>query len=232
MNCKQVEPSLAAYCDGRLSGRERLDVAAHVAECAHCASASEGLLRVREVLQGLPGLDPPAELTTALRILASRERVRRVSGAGFGSLFGRWALLAKMWADDMMRPVALPMAGGLISAMILFALLVVPMVDGRGVSNVRDVPTPLFTEASFVSMGPFGLNDDDYIVVDVTVGSGGRMVDYSTPSGQQWVNNPEVRKSVENALLFTVFNPGTKFFQPKAGKVRLTLRRSQIEVKG
>jgi hypothetical protein len=40
------------------------------------------------------------------------------------------------------------------------------------------------------------------------------------------------RRSLENALLFTQFTPGTMFGQPASARVRITLRRSEIEVRG
>lgn len=231
MTCSQVQRSISAYCDGRLPVRDRADVAAHLEDCRDCASISGQLLRVRGALRGLPAKTPPAELTTALRVLASRERARRASRTGADGVPGGWALRARLWAGDMMRPFALPMAGGLISALVLFTILAPSFA--RPVSSAQDVPTWFSTGAAFVSMGPYGLNDDDQIVVDVTVDSQGRMVEYTTPGGQRWVNNPQTRRVVENALLLSRFSPGTNVFgQPIAGKVRLTMLRSEIEVKG
>jgi hypothetical protein len=81
-------------------------------------------------------------------------------------------------------------------------------------------------------MGPFGYTADD-IVLDVTVDSRGSLIDYSSPAGHRaWLNDPAVRRSVENALLFAVISPGTSFGQPVTGKVRITLRRSSIDVRG
>jgi hypothetical protein len=191
------------------------------------------MLQVRAALRRLPVRVPPAALTTSLRVLASRESARRAASLGRQTVLGLWALRTRLWAGDMMRPLALPMAGGLISALVLFSLLVPPVMS-RTPSVVADVPTELSTEATFVSMGPFGFGEDNAIEVDVTVtvNQHGRVVDYSAPSGQRWMKNPQMRRSVENALLFMVFTPGTTFWQPTSGKVRLTLRRSEIEVKG
>jgi hypothetical protein len=122
------------------------------------------------------------------------------------------------------------MAGGLLSAMILFGLLAPSFAQHQN-PNIADVPTALSTEAAFIGMGPFGFTDD-LVTVDVTVDAHGRVVDYSTPDGQAWVKNPEARRIVENALLFAEFSPGTTFGRASFAKVRITLRRSQIDVKG
>jgi hypothetical protein len=122
-------------------------------------------------------------------------------------------------------------AGGFLSALVLFAVLL-PYAYSRTPLNIQDVPTELSTSVTFLRMGPFGINDDQAIVIDVTIDQQGRLIAYSTPSGQDWVKIPEVRRSVENALLFTAFTPGTTFGLPASGKFRLTLRRTEIDVKG
>jgi hypothetical protein len=131
----------------------------------------------------------------------------------------------------MMRPFALPMAGGLASAIILFAL-VAPSFALPAHSKIADVPTVLSTGATLLGMGPFGFTGDN-ITIDVSVDSRGSITGYSSPDGQQeWLNDAEVRRSVENALLFARISPGTTFGRPVSGSVRIMLRRSLIDVKG
>jgi hypothetical protein len=62
----------------------------------------------------------------------------------------------------------------------------------------------------------------------MSLDSQGRMVDYSIPSDQTWVTDPETRRSVENALLFLRFAPGTTFGMPASSKIRVQLRRSSF----
>jgi hypothetical protein len=138
---------------------------------------------------------------------------------------------ARFWTEAMMRPLALPLAGGLVSAVILFALVVPSFFAPHRVTHIADVPTMLSTEPIFVGMGPFGFSGDE-VVVDLTLDSQGRFVEYSIPSGQAWVKDPGARRSVENALLFTRFSPGTTFGRAASSKVRITLRRSFIDVRG
>ncbi len=138
---------------------------------------------------------------------------------------------ARFWLSEMVRPIAVPMAGGLISALVLFAVLA-PSFAPRANPRVADVPTTLSTGALFLGMGPFGFSSDMVLTLDVTVDGAGRLVDYSAVDGQAWANDPGVRHSVENALLFTHFSPGTKFGRPVSAKIRITLSRSQIDVRG
>ena len=230
MSCYRVRRNLAAFCEGDLSPEQSREVQLHLVDCPNCALISRQFSRARAALRALPVQTPPGDLLTRLRVLASRERGRRLSRAWVPAALDEWALRARIWAQGIMRPLALPMAGGLLSAMVLFALLA-PNFTQRQKPNIADVPTMLSTEATFVGMGPFGFTDD-LVTVDVTVDAHGRVVDYSTPDGQDWVKNPEARRIVENALLFAEFSPGTTFGMPSFAKVRLTLRRSQIDVKG
>ena len=114
--------------------------------------------------------------------------------------------------------------------MVLFAVLA-PSFAPHNNPRVADVPTTLSTGALFLGMGPFGFSGD-MVTLDVTVDSAGRLVDYSAVDGQAWANDPGVRRSVENALLFSHFSPGTRFGRPALAKMRITLSRSQIDVKG
>jgi hypothetical protein len=77
------------------------------------------------------------------------------------------------------------------------------------------------------------LNEDDIVVdltVDVTINAQGRVIGYTTPSGERL--EPRIRRGVEKILLFTEFNPSTTFGQPGSGKVPVTFRSSKIDVKG
>ena len=89
----------------------------------------------------------------------------------------------------------------------------------------------LITRAALESSISFGLSDDD-VVVDVLVDGQGRLLDYSIPVDMTPGITKELRKSIENTLLCTQFTPATMFGLPKAGKLRITLRRNQVDVAG
>jgi hypothetical protein len=230
MSCYRVRRTLAAYCDGAVSLEQGREVRLHLAGCPSCTSLYKQFARARAALRALPVLTPPGDLLTRLRVLASRESARRLSPAWLPYLWSDWAPRARVWASGMMRPLALPMAGGLLSAIFLFGLLA-PNFALHENPNIADVPTTLSTEAAFVGMGPFNLPDDLVTVIAVVDGQG-RMVDYSTPDGQSWAQDPEAKRIIENALLFTKFSPGTTFGKPAYARVRITLRRSEIDVRG
>jgi hypothetical protein len=176
-------------------------------------------------LRSLPRLRPPAKLNSALRVLASREIQKIVEGGGLTRM-DRFRLAF----DNMMRPIALPFAGGVFSAVILFSMWVVPSYPVRA-SSAFDVPLGITTEAAVRRMAPIATTASEDVVVDLNIDGDGRMVDYAIVSGGV-SNDAALRRSIEGFLLLTSFTPATAFGQPVAGRLRLTLRSSHIDVKG
>lgn len=181
-------------------------------------------------LRNLPRKPLPPGLLNNLRITASREaqrRRRRASAEAFMKyLRGELRLLF----DNLMRPYAVPAAGGVASAVVLFALLTPALTFDRTVHASSDVPTALSTEVTIESSISFGIGEAGDFMVDVWVDDQGKMTSYAIPAGQPWVMSAEDLRRLENTLLFTRFTPATLFGQPAAGRVRLTIRRSYLDV--
>jgi len=216
--------------DGQLDQPVLGRISEHLAHCRECHRISAEQVRIKAALGMLPERMPPADLRIALLSLASREIERRREGVGLKARFSRWVEDWQFRLDGLMRPFALPFAGGLLSAVLLFALFV-PMYTVPGKTMVQDVPTMLFTEATVNNIPNLDMNEDE-VLVDLVVDGQGRIVDYSAPHGQDWMRNLPLRRRLENALLFTDFTPSTMFGYPASTRVRLTIRRSQIDVKG
>jgi hypothetical protein len=196
-------------------------------------NASDEMLR--RVLGRLPRRLPPPGLTTALRVAASKERLRR---GGFGKALLYWFDRLQWEASDAMRALALPVVGGVFSAVILLGMWVVPTYPVRADSSF-DVPTTLTansfmgtaTEAAVKATGPVvGAGAD--VVVDVTIDGRGRIVEYRVVSGTIFGEDPGFRRRLENLLLFTEFVPATAFGKPGVSRMRLTLTSSSVDVRG
>ena len=111
-------------------------------------------------LRNLPRLSPPAELRTSLQVIASRERQRRlaqVNPGSFSNVFS-WRTRVSLFFDNVIGVFAVPAAGGVFSAVLLFVGFVVPAFPLRVLAGT-DVPTTLTTETSLISMGAFGPGD-------------------------------------------------------------------------
>lgn len=136
-----------------------------------------------------------------------------------------------MFFTNLMRPLALPFAGSIFSTVALFSICVMPMYPLRGADDSFDVPTGLTTEATVKSTAAIGGGVGE-VVVDVTVDGAGRMIDYKIVSGFSVLTTAQVRRNLENQLIFTEFRPGTHFGQPTSGKIRISFRNSEVDVKG
>lgn len=175
------------------------------------------------MLRRLPPRVPPPALSTSLRVTASRERQRALKRPAWG-LFTSWIERSRMTLGDMLRPLALPAAGGVFSAVVLFSMWVVPtypMLDKIG----GDIPTSLTTSVD-IEQPLKGTGLTETVLVDVEVDDQGRMVDYQIVSGQAAVSDPAKRRRVENLLWFTRFTPATTFGMPMAGRARVRLMPS------
>jgi hypothetical protein len=186
-----------------------------------------GMMRA---LRALPARVPPPDLTTSLRVLASRERQRTQQHRTLATWWSAWMDRVNLAAQNMMRPFAVPFAGGVFSAVALFSTWVAATYPIRAAAGA-DVPTMLVTSAMLKGTSPVGASSAD-VVVEIVIDSRGRMVDYKVVQGAEILLNPSLRRGLENKLLFTQFVPATAFGKPKAGKTTLRLSSNRIDVKG
>jgi hypothetical protein len=185
---------------------------------------------INRALRNLPAREPQPELRTSLRVIASRERQRRFARRDLASIVGLWRDRFELFSGNFWRSIALPAAGGVASAIVLFSMCVVPAYPLRAHTTV-DVHTVLTTQVAVKGIAPFFGGGDD-VVVDVTVDEEGRMIDYAVVAGASALANASLRRRLENVLLFTEFTPATSFGQPMSSKTRLWFRTSRIDVKG
>ncbi len=229
MNCSTETRKVSAYMDRKLTREEHEKFAAHLNECSNCALHYRQQERVRQSLRGLPQRVPPGHLTANLRVIAARERGRRLECRNLRTRYSSFRDSLDLLLANVMRPLALPLAGGLFSTIVLFSIFV-PSFAVRGDADT-DIPTGLTTEPTVKTMAPLGISDND-VVVDLTIDRDGRMKEYTVVGGKHLLHNDDLRRSIENNLLFTVFEPATAFGQPMSGKIRLSFRSRRIEVKG
>ena len=85
---------------------------------------------LRGSLKDLPPAPVPEPLRTQLQVLASRERARWNANKTVSLALHNWAVNIKLAIDNLMRPLALPLAGGLASALLLFGVVVPTLVSG------------------------------------------------------------------------------------------------------
>ena len=230
MDCWSVRQRVSDYLDDLVSAEERRALKGHLNGCRKCKLESERYSELREKLRSLPKRVPPADLTTRLRVVASKVRMESFGGA---SPWRRLMDRLELSLHNLMRPLALPAVGGLCSAVFLFSTLVPMFKSAFAMSLSGDIPTMLTTQPLLKYMGPVAFTDGD-AVVDLQLNDQGRIVDFTIVSapGQQ---SEKLRHSIENSLLFTEFRPATTFGRGVASTVRISFRSSRssrIDVRG
>jgi len=227
MNCDKVRKTLSIVLGRGLGAFD--GISEHLAHCRECSDYAQELSVVRGELRNLPMRLPPARLVTQLQVLASREHLRRISRGTLRAMVHFWAAELRFFFDNLMRPFALPFAGGLLSALFLFTMLAPGLPTRRHISN--DVLlSGIFgqSQATFDALPPWGLGEDDVVVL-VTLDKDGSVMDYSTiPSNL----NAKMRNDIANMILFTKFQPATEFGMPVASTLLVSFRRDSINVKG
>jgi hypothetical protein len=186
---------------------------------------------IRNLVRGLPSRRAPEEFRLILKINASKEASKRRKWAAMPALLGRAREAFLLWRQNMMRPLALPCAGGLTAAILVFTMFV-ETYPVRANSLASDTPTALYTEAKAKTLAPFEPPTAD-AEIEVVVDEQGRLADYWVV-GETVQLKGELKASVERTLLFTEFTPATSFGQAVSSRVRISLRRgsSAITVKG
>jgi len=221
MNCDKVRNTLSMALGRGLGAFD--SVSGHLAQCRDCADYAREVSVIRGELRSLPVRTPPARLITQLQVLASRDRMRRLSRGTMRALVHFWALELRLFFDNLMRPFALPFAGGLLSALFLFTMLAPGLPARRQI--IDDVLIGQ-SQATFDTLPPWPVSQD-YVVVWVTVDKDGSVMDYSP------VNvSDKLPDDIANMILFSKFQPATKFGLPVASKILVSFPFYRISVKG
>ena len=234
ISCSIAVGHFPAFLEGDLSAVEHRQVDAHMDGCSRCSAQIQQMRQLRSTLRRMPVRVPPSSLRFRLRVVASQELLRQKSRASLPAMWAEWRGNFRLWSQNLMRPLAIPTAGGFLSAMLLFCLLPVGMASpylALSVVTLTDVPTALYTDATVKSISPVGFSDED-VVVELTIDDQGRILSYSIPDCPHMLKSSALRRNIESSLLFTQFTPATTFGQPMSGKIRLSFRNSSINVKG
>lgn len=203
---------------------------AHLESCRKCSARYETMQGLRTALRGMSQPAVPDYLRQQLRVLASHERVRQLARASVSSRIEHWASRMELQFNNMMRPLALPFAGGLLSALISFGLLVpnlnfqhnytdeafftypvglvVEQIGGGVVKAVGDVPRIEPVDA---------VSPEDANVVELTIDENGRVIDYSVSHGK-------LTPDLQSIIMFSQFKPATLLGLPTSGKVKIVQR--------
>lgn len=179
MNCHQAKRYSTSYLDGRLRSDQRSEVAAHLSDCESCSSYFDQVVLIRSALRGLSPVTVPQYLQTRLKVIASKQRAETLwtRGSRFQAIWERW----KFRMSEMMRPVALPATGGLLSSIVLFGTFILMIGTTTRIANYE---IPLIAAAVEPNLVPLDLRSRT-VILNMTFDSSGRIADYQVgdPSG-------------------------------------------------
>jgi hypothetical protein len=150
----------------------------------------------------------------------------------------RWASRIELTFENMMRPVALPFTGGVLSTLLIFTLLV-PSLSfshdirgqefytgpvGKMVTNPYDEVAD--ADADFPRIeAPNTPSTDYYNVVDMYIDDTGRVVDWSVVRGV-------LTDDMKSIIILGRFQPATAFGMPTAATIRVVQSCASATVRG
>jgi len=175
MNCWSAKRRKTDFVDGRLRERERSRVASHLKECQPCSLEFEHARALRLTLANLLPPQPPARLRTALRVSASQEK--HAIETRQGSRLRRFCDYWLFRLDQMMRPLTLPATGGILSSLLLFALLVANIGTSAPEANY-EVPV-FYADHINATLVPVQLRLKSPVFLTLSLNGSGRITDYA-----------------------------------------------------
>jgi hypothetical protein len=201
---------------------------AHIENCRTCGAHYESIQNLRAALRGVRTPGVPADLHRKLRVMASHEHARRVSRLTLEARVNYWTGRMHLMFDNIMRPFGLPAASGLLSAVLLFALLAPSLSFARHGGAAED-PSGVATDAQLTSVsaagggpeiedpGAFGSNYE--AVLELKISPEGKVWNWSVMKGS-------LTSELKDMILFSRFQPATYFGAPTWGRVTIYYRHS------
>jgi hypothetical protein len=228
MSCENVQELISRLLDERLENAEQENVLAHTGVCRNCATHLAWSQSQRATLRKMAGPPVPHTLTTQLRVIASHERERQLARISVRERARRIVANVNLAFDNLMRPVALPLTGGLLSTILLFGLMV-PSLSFSHQTGGNDF---FIAPQGSIVANPWnlGAEDDaldvpilaspnqpksDYVnIVNFTIDESGRVADWSVVRGQ-------VTDEMKTIILLGRFVPATSFGVRTSGTIQV-----------
>lgn len=223
MNCGEARELFSPYLDGQVSGAQMRAVGRHIEECSRCGREYRGLQRTQQLLAELGPRKAPSDLALKLRVAISRE-VAHARRPRFQGVLVRF--------ENALNALLVPATAGLVSAIVIFGLLLGFFALPGQLQASSDVPLMLYTapqleQSSFGSALGYNIGDDS-VVIEAYVDANGRVQDYRILS--QTEGDEALLPKVKNMLIFTTFRPATSMGRPTAGRAVISF--SKISVRG
>ena len=221
MKCSEAKPLFSTYMDLSMSGKQMRAVSAHIEGCQDCRSEYTLLCRTQQLVAALGRKQPPADLALKLRVMVSQQlaqgRKSRFEGI-------------QMRIQNAFNAFMVPATAGMVSAVIIFGLLIGVLYPVQMMSAANDVPLLVYTppELAFSPYAEMGSLNADSLVLEAYVDSNGRVQDYRILSAPE--DAKDLVTELNKMLIFTTFRPATAFGRPTSGRAVLSF--AKVNVKG
>lgn len=213
LNCKTVRGSLWDFIAGSLEAGLSECIALHLNVCRECEMYRGEVRSVRSGLKHLPSRQVPDLLNMKLLVLASREHSRWRTRRNLSAWLGEQKSRAKLFFDNLLRPFAVPAAGGILASFLCFGVIVNTLHVSADWQD--DIPIGFFTEIAINELSPFCSSGKD-VMVQLSVDSRGRVTDFALPQNSN--ASPEEMQEIGNLVFYSTFTPATRLGQPVSSK--------------
>jgi hypothetical protein len=235
MTCAEVRRLLPGYLDGALpekanaNGHARVD--GHLQTCEACRRELDRYVRMSMMMSTVTPAAAPADLGVRIRVAVAQARATE----GLTGRMKHWKDRGELLLENILEPLALPATGGLVVALLVFAMVYQVLGVGMPLSAaVHDSPTNLLQPARLEVLAPFqmsGLEEEEpmgahQLLVEATVNADGEAAGYRILSGQV---DPAMRHELDQVVLFSRFQPELSFGRPTSnGHVLLSFNKIRV----
>jgi len=230
MNCREAQHYLPGYMDGAILARDRAHLRRHLDSCGNCRRELERYHVLASHMAKIEPVIPPRDLAMKIRVQASRQRSAWLYP---GELWARFCVMAQ----NILKPLAVPATGGVLTAIAVFVFVTQGMLVGMPRASADDLPLNLVQPAELESLAPFPVSDIDEadghsnsgaLLLEATLDAQGQVVYYKILSGP---TTTAVQRQIDQLLLFSRFRPQLGFGRPMGGG-RVLLNFSEVRVRG
>lgn len=221
LNCKSVQ---ALLWDDSERGTLGVAVDTHLRGCRECGQDRAEIRSLQTGLRSLPKKSISPLLATRLRVIASREHSRQALRRNVKARFDDIGSRLKLAFDNLLRPLAVPAAGGILASFFCFSIIVDTLHVHPDWRN--DIPVGLYTEVTIAESSPFSFAGND-IMVQLTVDEKGNVSDFTVPDPRA---SAEDIREIGNLVLYSTFTPAVSFGQRVSSKILVSIHH--IDVRG
>ena len=222
-SCKFVRDAIWDFDAGALDPESNVGITKHLIKCRDCAAHRVEVRSLRTGLKSVPQMPVPSLAAMRVKVTASRERSRLLLRRDIATHLKELKARAKLFTDHLLRPFAVPAAGGLLASFLCFGAIV-DALNLRIQQGWSDMPVGLFSSVSIDDLSPFSFPGTD-VIVQLTVDEQGRVSDFSVPQGN--VTQSEMQE-IGNLVLYSSFHPARAFGQPVASKILVSIHHINI----